>query len=134
MGPHQSLQINSTRKNGKCKMHTLQVKMLCFLIQLSDQLSNGMIVATSQHCQKMAETSDAMVLTVLLSVHRDTDLKVDGRSNARLITPGPIQNSLHVSLVPAWMQKLPISTPKFKKSLSKISQLPNFSAVTHPIS
>ena len=90
-----------------------------------------MIVATSQHCQRTAEMSDVTVHTVLLSVHRDTDLKVDGRSSARLITPGPIPNSPHVSLAPAWMQKLQISMLKSKISLLKTSQSLNFSAVTH---
>ena len=82
----------------------------------------------------MVATSDVMVHTVLLSVHRDTDLKVDGESSARQTIPGLTPNSLHVSLALAWMHTLQTSTLKFKISLSKISQSLNFSAVTHPTS
>ena len=93
-----------------------------------------MIVVTSPTRPLMVVTSDVMVHTVLLSAHRDTDLRVDGESSARQTTPGPTADSLHVSLVLAWMLTQQTSTLKFKIFLSKISQSLNFSAVIHPIS
>ena len=90
-----------------------------------------MIAAISPHFLLMAVTSDAMAHTVPLSAHKDTDPKVDGRSNAKPITPGPTPNSLHVLPAPVWTPIPQTSMPKFKTSLLKTSQLLNFSVVTH---
>ena len=85
----------------------------------------------SQKLHGTVVTSDAMVLTVPPFVHKDTDQWVDGESSARPITPGPTPNSPHVSLAQAWMTKFRVSMPKLKPSWLKISQLLNFSVVTH---
>ena len=58
-----------------------------------------MTVVTNHLFQKMVVMLNVLVHIVLLFAPSDGDLEEDGESNAKQITRGHIQNSLHASLV-----------------------------------
>ena len=59
----------------------------------------GTNAAQNHNFQSMDNRSNVLAHTVSQSVHKDTDHVADGESNAKITTPGLIQNFHHASLV-----------------------------------
>jgi len=91
-------------------------------------------VATNQRLHGMVNQSDVLALTVHPSVLSDGDHKADGKSNAKQITPGHIQNSLPVSHVLISPKKCQKSTLPPKASSERTFPLPNSSVASQQIS